>query len=93
MTVPFVHEGGCAGLTYAAEIGRELQEDDQLVLEWGGGWSAIPAAADIWMGWRSTTPTTCSKAISSSQYQATCGCGSSFSFSGFPEILADKCNG
>ena len=51
MTVPFVHEGGCAGLTYAAEIGRELQEDDQLVLEWGGGWSAIPAAADIWMGW------------------------------------------
>ena len=31
-----VTEGGCAGLTYAAELAREMNEGDSVVLEQGG---------------------------------------------------------
>jgi len=90
-----VVEGGCAGLTYAAEVDRKIREGDSVVLEQG----------DI----RVVSDTNSSKYLDgleidysddlfngglkfvNSNTRSTCGCGSSFSLSGFPEIPAGKC--
>ena len=91
-----VTEGGCAGLTYAAEVGRELQEGEQVVLERGGvrvvsdpgsrrylDGLVIDYSDDLFKG---------GLKFSNTNTKSTCGCGSSFSLSGFPEIPAGKCN-
>jgi len=90
-----VTEGGCAGLTYAAELGREMREGDRPVLEQGGirvvsdansskylDGLVIDYSDDLFNGGLKFTNSTT---------KSTCSCGSSFSLSAFPEIQAGKC--
>jgi len=90
-----VTEGGCAGLTYAAEVGREMREGDTPVLEQSGirvvsdansskflDGLVIDYSDDLFNGGLKFT---------NSSTKSTCSCGASFSLSGFPEIQAGKC--
>jgi len=90
-----VTEGGCAGLTYAAEVGREMNDDDIVVLERDGirvvsdrGGSkyleglVVDYSDDLFNGGLKFT---------NANTKSTCGCGSSFSLSGFPDIEGGKC--
>lgn len=91
-----VTEGGCAGLTYAAEIGREMKDDESPVLEQGKirvvsdanskkylDGLVIDYSDDLFNGGLKFT---------NSSSKSTCSCGSSFSLSGFPEIISGgKC--
>lgn len=91
-----VTEGGCAGLTYAAEVGREMQAGDLVVLEAGpirvvsDGASrkyldglVIDYSDDLFKG---------GLKLGNVNTKATCRCGSSFSLVGFPKIPAGKCH-
>jgi iron-sulfur cluster assembly protein len=92
-----IAEGGCAGLTYKAEISGEAKDGDSVVLESGPiRVVATPESARyldgltidysddlIGGGLRFTNANT----------QRTCGCGASFSLSGFPVIDSGKCCG
>jgi len=91
-----VTEGGCAGLTYSAEVGQEMNADDSIVLEQGGirvvsdesgskylDGLEIDYSDDLFNGGLKFT---------NSNTKSTCGCGSSFSHGGFPEIPAGKCS-
>jgi len=91
-----VKEGGCAGLTYSAAIASEMQAGESVVHIAG----AIRIVSDtvsakfldnlvvdfsddlINGGLRFTNANT----------KTTCGCGQSFSLSGFPKITGGKCN-
>ena len=90
-----VTEGGCAGLTYAAEVGQEMKADDCVVLERGGirvvsdpasrkylDGLVIDYSDDLFKG---------GLKFSNVNTKSTCGCGSSFSLRGFPEIPGGKC--
>ncbi len=90
-----VTEGGCAGLTYAAEVGCEPREGDVTVLTQGNirvvsdqrssrylDGLVIDYSDDLFKGGLKLT---------NANTKSTCGCGSSFSLSGFPEIQAGKC--
>ena len=90
-----VVEGGCAGLTYGAEIEREMKEGDEVVLEKGGirlvadtkslkylDGLTIDYSDDLINGGLQFT---------NSNTKTTCGCGASFSLSGFPVIEDGKC--
>ena len=90
-----VTEGGCAGLTYAAEIGREMNDGESPVLEQGNirvvsdanslkylDGLVIDYSDDLFNGGLKFT---------NSNTKSTCSCGSSFSLSGFPEIISGKC--
>lgn len=90
-----VTPGGCAGLTYAAEVGSEHKADDLTILEQGGvrvvsdpdsskylDGLVIDYSDDLFKGGLKLT---------NANTKSTCGCGSSFSLSGFPEIQAGKC--
>ncbi|MDD5759323.1 MAG: iron-sulfur cluster assembly accessory protein [Desulfobulbaceae bacterium] len=91
-----VTEGGCAGLTYAAEVGSEMGEGDSVVLEQDGirvvtdteegkylEGLVIDYSDDLFNGGLKFT---------NSNTKSTCNCGSSFSLSGFPEIKSGKCS-
>lgn len=91
-----VSEGGCAGLTYSAEVGREMNDGDSVVLEQAGirvvsdsrsikymDGLEIDYSDDLFKGGLKF------KNINTS---STCGCGSSFSLKSFPEIQAGKCS-
>jgi len=89
-----ITEGGCAGLTYGAEIGGTLKEGEKVVFASG----EISIAADdstaqyldgllidysddlISGGLRFTNVNA----------RSTCGCGASFNLSGFP-VVEGKC--
>ena len=91
-----VTEGGCAGLTYSATIASAMQGGDRVVHTAG----AIRIVTDessakfldnlvvdysddlINGGLQFTNANT----------KTTCGCGQSFSLSGFPKITGGKCN-
>ena len=91
-----VIEGGCAGLTYGAEIDQEMKEGDEVVLEKGDirvvsdansrkylDGLIIDYSDDLINGGLQFT---------NANTETTCGCGSSFSLSGFPVIEDGKCN-
>ncbi len=91
-----VTEGGCAGLTYSAEVVSEMKDGEDVVHTAGA--IRIVAAAEstkyldglvidysddlINGGLQFTNANT----------KSTCGCGQSFSLSGFPKIEGGKCN-
>jgi len=90
-----VTEGGCAGLTYTAEVGREMREGDSVVLEQDGirvvsdvegskylEGLVIDYSDDLFNGGLKFT---------NANTKSTCSCGSSFSLSSFPEIKSGKC--
>lgn len=90
-----ITEGGCAGLTYDAEIANEKAESDMVVMESGN----VRIVADeksrkfldgltvdysddlIGGGLRFTN----------SHAKSTCGCGASFNLSGFPVVETGNC--
>ncbi len=90
-----VKEGGCAGLTYNAEIAN-LMKDGESVVHTAGAIRIVAAAESVKFldglvvdysdelingGLQFTNANT----------KTTCGCGQSFSLSGFPQIPGTKC--
>ena len=90
-----VVEGGCAGLTYGAEVDQEIRDEDEVVLEKGDirlvsdensrkylDGLIIDYSDDLINGGLQFT---------NSNTKTTCGCGASFSLSGFPVIEDGTC--
>jgi len=90
-----VTEGGCAGLTYSADIDREMHQDESVVLESGGirivsdpesrpylDGLTIDYSDDLIGGGLQFT---------NANAGTTCGCGASFNLAGFPVIDNGKC--
>ena len=90
-----VTEGGCAGLTYSADIDQEMKEGESVILQSGdiqivsGPESnqyldglTIDYSDDLINGGLQFTNTNA---------ESTCGCGASFNLSGFPVIEDGKC--
>ena len=91
-----VTEGGCAGLTYAAEVDRQMKEGESEVLKQGGirvvsdadsskylDGLVIDYSDDLFKGGLKFT---------NANTKSTCGCGSSFSLRGFPVAEGGKCS-
>lgn len=92
-----ITEGGCAGLTYGAEIASEMNDTEKVVLELGKvrivanpdnepylNGLVVDYSDDLISGGLNFT---------NSNAKATCGCGASFNLSGFPVIESGKCGG
>ena len=90
-----VTEGGCAGLTYSADIDREMQEGESVVLQSGDirivsnqessqylDGLIIDYSDDLIGGGLQFT---------NASAETTCGCGASFNLAGFPVIEDGKC--
>lgn len=90
-----VTEGGCAGLTYAAEVGRAMEQNDTVVAEQEGirvvsdprsiqflDGLEIDYSDDLFNG---------GLKFANVNTKSTCGCGSSFSLSSFPDIRGGDC--
>lgn len=90
-----ITEGGCAGLTYGAEIDRSMKEGESIILESGKvrivsgdknvqylNGLTIDFSEDLIAGGLRFTNT---------HAKSTCGCGSSFNLSGFPVVETGKC--
>ncbi|MEA2116179.1 MAG: iron-sulfur cluster assembly accessory protein [Thermodesulfobacteriota bacterium] len=90
-----VTEGGCAGLTYSADIDREMKEGESVILQSGDirvvsdpessqylDGLTIDYSDDLIGGGLQFT---------NEHAGATCGCGSSFNLSGFPVVENGKC--
>ena len=90
-----VTEGGCAGLTYSADIDREMQEGESVVLQSGDirivsnqessqylDGLIIDYSDDLIGGGLQFT---------NASAETTCGCGASFNLAGFPVIENGKC--
>jgi iron-sulfur cluster assembly protein len=90
-----VYEGGCAGLTYSADIDREMKEGESVVLQSGDiqivsnpessqylEGLAIDYSDDLFDGGLKFT---------NENADTTCGCGASFNLAGFPVVEDGKC--
>ena len=90
-----VTEGGCAGLTYNANIDREMKEGESVILQSGDirivsnpessqylDGLTIDFSDDLIGGGLQFTNTNAG---------TTCGCGASFNLAGFPVIENGKC--
>jgi iron-sulfur cluster assembly protein len=90
-----VTEGGCAGLTYDADIDREMKEGESVVLQSGDirivskpenskylDGLTIDFSDDLIGGGLQFT---------NANAGTTCGCGASFNLAGFPVIENGKC--
>ena len=90
-----VTEGGCAGLTYDADIGWEMKEGERVVLQSGD----IKIVTDpessrylegLSIGYSDDLIGGGLQFFNASA-ETTCGCGASFNLSGFPVIENGKC--
>ena len=90
-----ITEGGCAGMTYSADIASELNKGESVVLQSGEiqivsdpessqylEGLVIDYSDDLIYGGLQFT---------NAKAETTCGCGSSFNLSGFPVIENGKC--
>lgn len=90
-----VTEGGCAGLTYSADIDREMNKGESIILQSGEirivsnpessrylDGLTIDYSDDLINGGLQFT---------NANAGSTCGCGASFNLSGFPVIENGKC--
>jgi iron-sulfur cluster assembly protein len=90
-----VTEGGCAGLTYSADIAREMLEGESVLMQSGGirivsdpessrylDGLTIDYSDDLIGGGLQFT---------NANAGTTCGCGASFNLAGFPVIENGKC--
>ena len=90
-----VTEGGCAGLTYSADIDRQMKEGESVVLQSGDirivsdpessrylDGLTIDYSDDLISGGLQFT---------NENAGTTCGCGASFNLAGFPVIEDGKC--
>lgn len=91
-----VTEGGCAGLTYSAEIASEINDGESVIYTTGkirvvaGNESmkyldglVVDYSDDLINGGLQFT---------NANTKSTCGCGQSFNLAGFPKIEGGKCN-
>lgn len=91
-----VAEGGCAGLTYTAEIAREM-EDGESVVHTAGAIRIVTDAASVkfldgLVIDYSDDLINGGLQFTNSNTKTTCGCGQSFSLTSFPKIAEGKCN-
>jgi iron-sulfur cluster assembly protein len=90
-----VTEGGCAGLTYSADIDREMKEGESVILQSGDirivsdpessrylDGLIIDYSDDLIYGGLQFT---------NKSAETTCGCGQSFNLAGFPVVEDGKC--
>ena len=91
-----VEEGGCAGLTYSAEVASEMKGSESVVHKVGKiqivaveesmkyiDGLVIDYSDDLINGGLQFT---------NANTKTTCGCGQSFSLSGFPKIEGGSCS-
>ena len=91
-----VAEGGCAGLTYSADIDREMKQGESVILQSGNirlvsdpesskylDGLTIDYSDDLINGGLQFT---------NANAGTTCGCGASFNLAGFPIIEDGKCS-
>ena len=91
-----VTEGGCAGLTYSAEITSEMKDGESVVHTAG----AIRIVTDAESGKYldglvidySDDLINGGLQFTNANTKTTCGCGQSFNLAGFPKIEGGKCN-
>ena len=90
-----ITEGGCAGLTYGAEVDRELKDTDRVIFT--SGKIRIVADTTVEKYLNGLTIDYSDDLINgglrftNSKAKSTCGCGSSFNLSGFPIVEDGKC--
>ena len=90
-----ITEGGCAGLTYGAEIDKTMKDTESVVLQAGNirivsdngserylDGLVIDYSDDLLAGGLKFT---------NARAKSTCGCGASFNLSGFPVVENGKC--
>ncbi|MCK4838347.1 MAG: iron-sulfur cluster assembly accessory protein [Desulfobulbaceae bacterium] len=91
-----VTEGGCAGLTYSADIGKEMKDNERVVLT--AGKIRIVAAEESTKYLEGLVIDYSDDLINgglqftNANTKTTCGCGQSFSLAGFPKIEGGTCN-
>ena len=90
-----VTEGGCAGLTYSADIDREMQEGESVVLQSGDiRIVSNPESSQYLEGLiidYSDALIDGGLKFTNASAETTCGCGASFNLAGFPVIEDGKC--
>lgn len=90
-----VTEGGCAGMTYSAEIAQDLQDGETVVFQLGD--IRVVSNAESRQYLDGLTIDFSDELIggglqfTNAQTERTCGCGASFSLAGFPVINSGDC--
>ena len=88
-------EGGCAGLTYDAEIDSNLQGDESVIFQDANIRIVSDKKSHQYMDGLnvdySDDLVSAGLRITNAKSVSTCGCGSSFNLSGFPVIENGKC--
>ena len=91
-----VAEGGCAGLTYSAEITSDMKSGENVVHTAGAIRIVSDAASAKFLDGLvidfSDDLINGGLQFTNSNTKTTCGCGQSFSLSAFPKIEGTKCN-
>lgn len=91
----FIKEGGCAGLTYGAEIAGEMR-DGESVTHTAGSIRVVTDEASVkfidgLVIDYSDELINGGLQFTNSNTKTTCGCGQSFNLKGFPKIEGGKC--
>ena len=90
-----VTEGGCAGLTYDADIDREMKEEERVILQSGEIKIVTDPESSRYL--EGLTIDYSDELIggglqfTNTSAETTCDCGASFNLSGFPVIDDGKC--
>ncbi len=90
-----VTEGGCAGLTYSADIDRQMKEGESVVLQSGDIRIVSDPESSRYLD--GLTIDYSDELIggglqfTNASAETTCGCGASFNLAGFPVIEDGKC--
>ena len=91
----FVKEGGCAGLTYGAEIAGEMRDGESVVHTAGLILVVTDEASVKFIDGLvidySDELINGGLQFTNSNTKTTCGCGQSFNLKGFPKIEGSKC--
>jgi iron-sulfur cluster assembly protein len=91
----FVKEGGCAGLTYGAEIAGEMRDGESVVHTAGVIRIVTDAESAKFLDGLvvdySEALINGGLQFTNSNTKTTCGCGQSFNLKGFPKIEGGKC--
>ena len=90
-----VTEGGCAGLTYSADIDREMHEDESVILQSGDIRIVSDQESSKYLDGLTIDYTDDliggGLQFTNASAETTCGCGASFNLAGFPVIEDGKC--
>ncbi|MFC1837650.1 HesB/IscA family protein [Thermodesulfobacteriota bacterium] len=91
-----ITDGGCAGLTYKADIDREMRDDESVIFESSGIRIVSDHASSGYLHGLTIdySDELINGGLKFSNYNAgtTCGCGQSFNLTGFPITEIKKCN-